>query len=168
MAEELDVITTTHDLIVWMVGPIGKFPRSHRFVLAERMDNTQRSTPYRARKSPGCPDLRSTRSSLHERGRQLLKPPRWQGALSPDRLELVDAEAAESHVATCDPKVELRGLERAEEHGHVEQAGISRTDVDGAVVDDDAQLEPAAVARQLDSVFPAAQHRGSEWLCRAR
>ena len=46
VADELDVITKTYDLILWMVGRIAKFPRSHRFVLGERMENTQRSTDW--------------------------------------------------------------------------------------------------------------------------
>ena len=35
---ELVVITKTYDMILWSCNHIGKFPRSHRFVLGERME----------------------------------------------------------------------------------------------------------------------------------
>jgi hypothetical protein len=38
LAEELIVIQKAYDLIAWAVPAIGKFPRSHRFVLGERME----------------------------------------------------------------------------------------------------------------------------------
>jgi hypothetical protein len=37
---ELSVITKTYDLVLWFVPIIGRFPRSHRFVLGERMERT--------------------------------------------------------------------------------------------------------------------------------
>src|SRR5271169_3183180 len=36
--EELVVITKTYDLILWSCNHTGKFPRSHRFVLGERIE----------------------------------------------------------------------------------------------------------------------------------
>ena len=42
MADELIVIQKTYDLIAWAVPAIGKFPRSHRFVLGERMETALR------------------------------------------------------------------------------------------------------------------------------
>ena len=38
MAAELDVITKTYGLILWSIGHTAKFPRSHRFVLGERIE----------------------------------------------------------------------------------------------------------------------------------
>lgn len=35
---ELSVIAKTYDLILWFVPIIGRFPRSHRFVLGERLE----------------------------------------------------------------------------------------------------------------------------------
>ena len=35
---ELSVITKAYDLVLWFVPIIGRFPRSHRFVLGERME----------------------------------------------------------------------------------------------------------------------------------
>ena len=42
VADELIVIQKTYDLIAWAVPAIGKFPRSHRFVLGERMETALR------------------------------------------------------------------------------------------------------------------------------
>ena len=39
MVDEPSVIQKTYDLALWAVPAIGKFPRSHRFVLGERMEN---------------------------------------------------------------------------------------------------------------------------------
>jgi hypothetical protein len=36
--DELAVIARTYDLVKWSCGHIGKFPRSHRFVLGERIE----------------------------------------------------------------------------------------------------------------------------------
>ena len=36
--EELVVITKTYDLILWSCNHTGKFPRNHRFVLGERIE----------------------------------------------------------------------------------------------------------------------------------
>ena len=36
--QELIVITKTYDLILWSCNHTGKFPRSHRFVLGERIE----------------------------------------------------------------------------------------------------------------------------------
>jgi len=36
--EELVVIRKTYDLILWSCNHTGKFPRSHRFVLRERIE----------------------------------------------------------------------------------------------------------------------------------
>lgn len=36
--EELIVITKTYDLILWSCQHIARFPKSHRFVLGERME----------------------------------------------------------------------------------------------------------------------------------
>lgn len=38
MPQELDAITKTYDLILWSVGHTAKFPKSHRFVLGERIE----------------------------------------------------------------------------------------------------------------------------------
>lgn len=38
MAEELQAIVLAFDLVKWSLGAIAKFPRSHRFVLGERME----------------------------------------------------------------------------------------------------------------------------------
>ena len=40
MADDLIVIQKAYDLTAWAVPAIGKFPRSHRFVLGERMENS--------------------------------------------------------------------------------------------------------------------------------
>jgi len=37
---ELSAITKAYDLVQWYVPIIGRFPRSHRFVLGERMETT--------------------------------------------------------------------------------------------------------------------------------
>jgi hypothetical protein len=37
-SEELTVITKTYDLILWCCNHTSKFPRSHRFVLGERIE----------------------------------------------------------------------------------------------------------------------------------
>jgi len=37
-AQELIVISKTHDLILWSCNHTGKFPRNHRFVLGERIE----------------------------------------------------------------------------------------------------------------------------------
>jgi hypothetical protein len=37
-AEELVVITKTHDLILWSCNRTSQFPRNHRFVLGERIE----------------------------------------------------------------------------------------------------------------------------------
>jgi hypothetical protein len=39
-AAELSVITKAYDLILWFVPVISRLPRSHRFVLGERMERT--------------------------------------------------------------------------------------------------------------------------------
>ena len=36
---ELSVITKAYDLVLWFVPIIGRFPRSHRFVLGERIEH---------------------------------------------------------------------------------------------------------------------------------
>jgi hypothetical protein len=36
--QELTVIARTYDLILWSCNHTGKFPRSHRFVLGERIE----------------------------------------------------------------------------------------------------------------------------------
>ena len=36
--QELIVITKTYDLILWSCNHTGRFPRSHRFVLSERIE----------------------------------------------------------------------------------------------------------------------------------
>jgi hypothetical protein len=38
--EELVVITKTYDLILWSCRHTGRFPRNHRFVLGERIEQT--------------------------------------------------------------------------------------------------------------------------------
>jgi hypothetical protein len=38
VAEELPVIARTYDLVKWSCGHTSKFPRSHRFVLGERVE----------------------------------------------------------------------------------------------------------------------------------
>jgi hypothetical protein len=43
MADDLIVIQKAYDLTAWAVPAIGKFPRSHRFVLGERMENAVRA-----------------------------------------------------------------------------------------------------------------------------
>ena len=37
MAEDLDVVTRTYDLILWLLPQVAKFPRSHRFTLGDRL-----------------------------------------------------------------------------------------------------------------------------------
>ncbi len=37
-SEELAVLQKTYDLVKWACVPIGKFPRSHRFTLGERIE----------------------------------------------------------------------------------------------------------------------------------
>lgn len=37
-AKELEVITKTYDLILWSCHHTGRFPRNHRFVLGERIE----------------------------------------------------------------------------------------------------------------------------------
>ena len=37
MSGDLEVITKTYDFILWAIPKINKFPRSHRFVLGDRM-----------------------------------------------------------------------------------------------------------------------------------
>jgi hypothetical protein len=37
-AQELAVIRKTYDLVKWSCGHTSKFPRSHRFVLGERIE----------------------------------------------------------------------------------------------------------------------------------
>jgi hypothetical protein len=37
-SEELIVITKTYDLILWSCNHTARFPRSHRFVLGERIE----------------------------------------------------------------------------------------------------------------------------------
>ena len=39
MVEDLKAITKTYDLILWSIPQVVKFPRSHRFVLGERIEN---------------------------------------------------------------------------------------------------------------------------------
>ena len=39
MAEDLDVVTKTYDLILWLLPQVAKFPRSHRFTLGERLES---------------------------------------------------------------------------------------------------------------------------------
>ena len=31
-------VTKAYDILLWMIGHVGKFPRSHRFVLGERIE----------------------------------------------------------------------------------------------------------------------------------
>jgi hypothetical protein len=31
-------VTKAYDIVLWLVGHVGKFPRSHRFVLGERIE----------------------------------------------------------------------------------------------------------------------------------
>ena len=38
MAEQLDVVTKTYDLALWLLPQVAKFPRAHRFTLGERME----------------------------------------------------------------------------------------------------------------------------------
>ena len=39
-ADELVVITRTYDFMLWSCNHVSKFPRNHRFVLAERIERT--------------------------------------------------------------------------------------------------------------------------------
>jgi hypothetical protein len=39
MAEQLDVVTKTYDLALWLLPQVAKFPRAHRFTLGERMES---------------------------------------------------------------------------------------------------------------------------------
>ena len=39
MAEDLDVVTRTYDLILWLLPQVAKFPRSHRFTLGDRLES---------------------------------------------------------------------------------------------------------------------------------
>lgn len=34
------VVTLAYDLLLWLINHVGKFPRSHRFVLGERIETT--------------------------------------------------------------------------------------------------------------------------------
>lgn len=34
-------VTKAYDLLLWMIGHVGEFPRSHRFVLGERIETRQ-------------------------------------------------------------------------------------------------------------------------------
>ena len=39
MAEDLKVVTKIYDFILWTIPQVVKFPRSHRFVLGEKIEN---------------------------------------------------------------------------------------------------------------------------------
>lgn len=39
MAENLDVVTKTYDMILWLLPQVAKFPRSHRFTLGDRLES---------------------------------------------------------------------------------------------------------------------------------
>ncbi len=32
-------VTKAYDIVLWLVEHVGKFPRSHRFVLGDRLEN---------------------------------------------------------------------------------------------------------------------------------
>lgn len=38
MAENLDVVTRTYDLLLWLLPQVARFPRSHRFTLGDRLE----------------------------------------------------------------------------------------------------------------------------------
>lgn len=39
MHKEIDAITKLYDLLLWMVPKLEKFPRSQKFLLADRIEN---------------------------------------------------------------------------------------------------------------------------------
>jgi hypothetical protein len=39
VAEQLDVVTRTYDLILWLLPHVAKFPRSHRFTVGDRLES---------------------------------------------------------------------------------------------------------------------------------
>jgi hypothetical protein len=78
--EELTVITKTYDLILWSCHHTGRFPRSHRFVLGERLERNLYDlleTLLRAKYT-------RTRQALLEQANLLLEILRFQMRLAKD------------------------------------------------------------------------------------
>ncbi len=44
-------VTKTYDVLLWLINHVGKFPRSHRFMLGDRIESRMLSVPE------GHPDL---------------------------------------------------------------------------------------------------------------
>ena len=48
-------VTKAYDLVRWLINHIGKFPRSHRFVLGERIETRMSEKPFvLSRSKHGC------------------------------------------------------------------------------------------------------------------
>ena len=90
---ELSAITKAYDLVQWYVPIIGRFPRSHRFVLGERMETTL----YGILEMLVRAKYRREKSALLEEANLQLEILRFQTRLAKD-LELVALKRYE-HVA---------------------------------------------------------------------
>lgn len=40
------LVTRTYDLLLWLIQHVGKFPKSHRYVLGERMETRMNKNPF--------------------------------------------------------------------------------------------------------------------------
>jgi hypothetical protein len=64
MAENLDVVTKTYDLILWLLPQVARFPRAHRFTLGDRLESLALdileqlvAAQYRSKKLPLLYDI---------------------------------------------------------------------------------------------------------------